>query len=234
MFFCRFGNKLNSYTQKERSNKGQKVTMGSEPKMDISSISIERPVYTLKDFDQVYNKVCKDDESLLKTTKDKLLSCCSFSPECVKDKLIKKFPIIPAMKNYNIKENIFGDIVAGLTVGVMHTPMGLAFGLLTLLPPVYGLYASFWPVLLYLIFGTCHHLSFGTMAIMSLMMSSVVERAAQGYKLSMLPGGVSGNQTMLPPGGDIISVTQSIGGQMYNASSPLEDDPELIAVKVII
>ena len=48
---------------------------------------------------------------------------------------------------------------------------GMGFALLANVPPIYGLYTSFWCVLLYFIFGQSPHASFGTMAIISIMIS---------------------------------------------------------------
>ena len=44
----------------------------------------------------------------------------------------------------------------------------MAFSLLAGLPAVYGLYSSLFPVVGYFVFGTSRHISFGTMAVISL------------------------------------------------------------------
>ncbi|XP_074835924.1 solute carrier family 26 member 10-like isoform X1 [Carettochelys insculpta] len=52
----------------------------------------------------------------------------------------------------------------------------MAFALLASVAPVYGLYTSFFPVLLYTLLGTGRHVSTGTFAVVSLMTGSMVEQ----------------------------------------------------------
>lgn len=72
-----------------------------------------------------------------------------------------------------------GDLLAGLTVGVMLIPQGMAYGLLAGLPPIYGLYASIIPLFLYSFFGTSRQLSVGPVALVSLLILAGVGQFAE-------------------------------------------------------
>uniref|UniRef100_A0A8C1GZ24 Solute carrier family 26 member 10-like n=1 Tax=Cyprinus carpio TaxID=7962 RepID=A0A8C1GZ24_CYPCA len=108
--------------------------------------------------------------------RDRLAQRCSCSQVDCLHLLKKRLPVCSWLPKYKLKKWLLGDIIAGLTVGIVHIPQGMAFALLTSVAPVYGLYTSFFPVVLYMLFGTGHHVSTGTFAVLSLMTGSVVER----------------------------------------------------------
>uniref|UniRef100_A0A8C3B3R5 Solute carrier family 26 member 5 n=1 Tax=Cyclopterus lumpus TaxID=8103 RepID=A0A8C3B3R5_CYCLU len=87
-------------------------------------------------------------------------------------------PILTWLPSYPVKQYLFSDVVSGLSTGVVQLPQGLAYAMLAAVPPVYGLYSSFYPVLLYTFFGTSRHVSVGTFAVISLMIGAIVVREA--------------------------------------------------------
>ncbi|MCB0615478.1 MAG: sodium-independent anion transporter, partial [Phaeodactylibacter sp.] len=93
---------------------------------------------------------------------------------------LKKFlPILEWLPAYKT-ENLKGDLSAGLTVGVMLIPQGMAYAMIAGLPPIYGLYASTIPLILYAIFGTSRQLAVGPVAMVSLLTATGIGALAQG------------------------------------------------------
>jgi solute carrier family 26, other len=83
-------------------------------------------------------------------------------------------PVLRWLPEYQVHKNLMGDIIAGVTVAVMHIPQGMAYGLLAGVDPIVGLYMAFFPTLIYFLFGTSRHISMGTFAVISLMTSKIV------------------------------------------------------------
>jgi len=83
------------------------------------------------------------------------------------------FPILKWLPTYK-KEWLKGDLGAGLTVGVMLIPQGMAYASIAGLPAVYGLYASIVPLLIYAIFGTSRQLAVGPVAMVSLLTATAL------------------------------------------------------------
>lgn len=86
-----------------------------------------------------------------------------------------KFPIAEWLPVYDWKKQLSNDMTAALTVFVLMVPQGMAYALLAGVPPIYGLYSSIAPLLIYAVLGTSHHLSLGPMAITSLLLSVCVQ-----------------------------------------------------------
>jgi hypothetical protein len=61
--------------------------------------------------------------------------CIRTSPKQI---FLKTFPIFSWLSTYN-KDFIFGDVISGCTVAVMHIPQGMGYALLAELPPVVGI-----------------------------------------------------------------------------------------------
>ncbi|CAN5405132.1 sulfate permease [soil metagenome] len=87
-------------------------------------------------------------------------------------------PIVDTLRNYD-KRDLKGDVNAGVTVAIMLIPQGMAYAVLAGLPPVYGLYASIVPIIIYAIFGTSRQLGFGPVALISLLVLAGVGQYAE-------------------------------------------------------
>jgi SulP family sulfate permease len=62
------------------------------------------------------------------------------------------------------------DALAAFTVAVVIIPQGMAYAMLSGLPPIYGLYAAFVPLLVYPFFGSSRQLSVGPVALVSIIL----------------------------------------------------------------
>ena len=83
----------------------------------------------------------------------------------------KYLPILEWLPNYNW--SVFKkDLPAGLTVGIMLIPQGMAYAMIAGLPAVFGLYAALLPQVIYAILGTSRQLAVGPVAMDSLLVAS--------------------------------------------------------------
>ena len=98
--------------------------------------------------------------------------------------LTRFVPIVGWARRYD-RADLRPDLAAGLTIGAMLVPQGMAYALLAGLPPEIGLYASIVPVLVYALFGTSRQLAVGPVAIVSLLTASALsplfEQGSAGY-----------------------------------------------------
>lgn len=147
--------------------------------------------------------------------------------------LLGFLPVIAHLRSYRWKSWLPHDILAGLSAGVIHIPQGMGFALLAGLPPAYGLYTSIFPGLLYYIFGTSRHLSFGTMALTALMVGTAVNRE---YPLLPIPQNSTTEDFQLPITPQIVNqnTSDSFGVFHENGTRTGMSDEAMVARKVSI
>lgn len=85
--------------------------------------------------------------------------------------ILQFIPILQWLPNYK-RAHLSGDLSAGLTVGIMIIPQGMAYAMLAGLPPVFGLYASLIPQVIYALLGTSRQLSVAPVAMDSLLVAA--------------------------------------------------------------
>ncbi|KAA8527638.1 hypothetical protein F0562_034967 [Nyssa sinensis] len=66
------------------------------------------------------------------------------------------------------------DVIAGITIASLAVPQGISYASLANLPPIIGLYSSFVPPLVYAMLGSSRDVAVGTVAVASLLISSML------------------------------------------------------------
>lgn len=89
----------------------------------------------------------------------------------------KLIPILEWLPNYTTSR-FRGDFIAGITVGIILIPQGIAYALIAGLPPIYGLYAALVPQVMYAIFGSSRQVAIGPVAMDSLIVAAGVSTLA--------------------------------------------------------
>ncbi|KAJ8298384.1 hypothetical protein KUTeg_024915, partial [Tegillarca granosa] len=145
-------------------------------KEEISDdMGVKSNMFKTIEFEEMYRKEDADKKPIVQRIRSSARKICT--KKWWKRSLFANIPIIKNLKNYKIKEDLPSDIISGMTVGIMQIPQGMAYALLASLPPICGLYMSFFAPLIYFFLGTSRHASMGTIAIVSLMIASVLDTA---------------------------------------------------------
>lgn len=133
---------------------------------------VQRPIYNKELLQGQLHRRQRPPQTL----GQKIAHSCRCSSKKAKSSLYSFLPILKWLPRYPVKEYLLGDIISGVSTGIMQLPQGLAYSLLAAVPPVFGLYSSFYPVFLYTFFGTSRHISIGTFAVVSMMIGGVAVR----------------------------------------------------------
>lgn len=97
----------------------------------------------------------------------------SSPPRSLQTRLKKLVPLLHWASRYR-RQDLVGDLMAGVIVTIMLMPQAMAYALLAGLPPQVGLYASILPLFLYGILGSSRTLAVGPVAIVSLLVANGV------------------------------------------------------------
>ncbi|KAB1276031.1 Prestin [Camelus dromedarius] len=146
---------------------------------------VERPIFSHPVLQDRLHKKDKISDSI----GDKLKQAFTCTPKKIRNIFYMFLPITKWLPAYKFKEYVLGDLVSGISTGVLQLPQGLAFATLAAVPPVFGLYSSFYPVIMYCFLGTSRHISIGPFAVISLMIGGVAVRLVPDD--IVIPGGVN-------------------------------------------
>uniref|UniRef100_A0A8C2SDH5 STAS domain-containing protein n=1 Tax=Capra hircus TaxID=9925 RepID=A0A8C2SDH5_CAPHI len=138
---------------------------------------VKRDVYNEENFQQEHRKKTASSGNV-----DIDISTVSHHVECrcswykFRRCLLTVFPFLEWMCFYRFKDWLLGDLLAGISVGLVQIPQVLMLGLLArhLIPPLNVSYAAFCASVIYGIFGSCHQMSIGTFFLVSALTINVL------------------------------------------------------------
>ena len=96
----------------------------------------------------------------------------------------KRLPITRWLPHYSLNK-LQSDFIAGVTVGLMVVPQGLAYANIAELPPQYGLYNSIIGGFVYCFLGSSKDITQGPTAIMSLMVATYTGDFSINYAIAL-------------------------------------------------
>ena len=83
--------------------------------------------------------------------------------------------------NFPNKYSFLDDLLAGITIGIVTIPQAMAFAILAGIPPIYGLYGSFIPLLIYGFLSSSNYLNVGPVAIVSIFIFDILSKNVQPF-----------------------------------------------------
>ncbi|XP_031203832.1 testis anion transporter 1 [Mastomys coucha] len=153
-------------------------SFGSRHKQIPFVYDVKRTVYNEENFQQEHRRrgLTSGNVDINITTFKHQVQCrCSWHKflKC----MLTVFPFLEWVCLYRFKDWLLGDLLAGLSVGLVQVPQGLTLSLLTrqLIPPLNVTYAAFCSSIIYVIFGSCHQMSIGPFFLVSALLINVLK-----------------------------------------------------------
>ncbi|XP_029019300.1 chloride anion exchanger-like [Betta splendens] len=154
----------------------------------VKQYVVARPLYSEESFAEDHEKVYRHRKTML----NHICQYFTYDSKRAKSTALSLLPVINWIKIYRVKEWLLSDIVSGVSTGLVAVLQGLAYCLLASLPPWYGLFSAFFPVIIYFFLGTSRHISVGPFPVLCLMIGSVVTRLVPDEGLPMNITGFEG------------------------------------------
>ena len=98
--------------------------------------------------------------------------------------LVRFLPFLSWIKDIRNPQVLRADVVAGVTVALVLIPQSMAYAQLAGLPPYFGLYISFMPVMIAALWGSSKQLATGPVAVVSIMTATALATVVGGTALS--------------------------------------------------
>ncbi|KAL2074551.1 hypothetical protein VTL71DRAFT_8329 [Oculimacula yallundae] len=111
-------------------------------------------------------------------------------PSATSHYLLDKVPIVSWLPRYH-PSWLLTDAIAGLTIGVMLIPQGLAYAKIATIPIENGLYSSWLPAAICVFMGTSKDLSTGPTSILGLLTAEIIVPLKGEYDVAKIAGAVS-------------------------------------------
>ena len=141
------------------------------------SLNFSRLAYTMEQFNETFEVIHSKSHNSKKMMAAMRPDC---SPDDMKRTIKSLMPITDWLYNYNWRTDFVADFVTGLTIAIFQVPQsktkqfhpdqfldflfqcsGMGYSLLAGVSPIYGLYSSFFPALIYSLFGSSRHAAIG-------------------------------------------------------------------------
>merc|ERR1719334_1146135 len=87
--------------------------------------------------------------------------------------LVQYFPFLGWARTMT-KQDVCKDLLAGITVGVLLIPQSMSYAALAHLPPQYGLYTGFIPLIIFAFLTSSYHISIGPVAPVCVLVGDAV------------------------------------------------------------